>query len=170
MNMLDVLCFGGAAGAMVFALLMIAQSVFEDGWLVVPNAVARIAERTIGRRRWKAELEAEGLKRRISQLETWSSQWEVLRAQGAEITWHDSFGWIAAAAVCPCGYLTECAIWCGDGHRKGAWVCATDGTGWQYRKGECDHETGVITIPVDQVDEVRPLMWDVKGSGGTYAR
>lgn len=137
--MIDILCYGGAAGAMTFALLMIIQTVCRDGWLVVPNVLSRIVERTVGRRRWKAGREAEELKRRIEWLENCSRQWQELRAQGREMMWDDTFGWIAGADVCPCGYPTECAIWCGDGH-KGAWAFATDGTGWQYRKGQCDHD------------------------------
>lgn len=170
MTMLDILCFGGAAGATLFALWMTTQIVFEDGWLIIPNTFAWIIERTYGRRRWKAELEAEGLAHRIQQLEQWSGQWEELRAQGREMMWHDTFGWIAAASVCPCGYLTECAVWCGDGHTRGSWVFATDGTGWQFRKGRCDHDS----VPYPGMESVghtgRPVMWDVKGAGGKYGR
>lgn len=124
--MINILCFGGAAGAMLFALFMLTK-VIEDGWLAVPNAFNWIIERTMGRRRWKAEMEAEGLAQRIAWLENCSRQWEELRAQGRDPLWTDVFGWVADAEVCPCGYLDECAIWCGNGHETG--LCTRHGFG-----------------------------------------
>ena len=176
--MIDILCYGGSAGAFTFAMLMIARTVFDNGLCAVPNAFNLVIERTVGRRRWKAEVEAEGLAQRIAWLENCSRQWEDLRAQGRDAMWTDVFGWIAGADVCPCGYLTECAIWCGDGHKRGGWVFATDGTGWQLQKGQCDHdrETGPVPYPGTEYTApcqeavIRPLMWDVEGAGGKYER
>lgn len=178
--MINILCFGGAAGAALFSLWIMTQAMFgKDGWYALPNAFNWIIERTYGRRRWKAELETKGLAQRIAWLENCSRQWEELRAQGREPMYSDTLGWVACADVCPCGYLTECAIWCGDGHRRGGWVFATDGTGWQLQKGQCDHDLesehvlGLIDEvgrPVMNAYKIRPVMWDVKGAGGKYER
>jgi hypothetical protein len=147
---------------MLFALWMWTKIMFEDGWCAIPNAFNWCVEHTFGRRRRsrKAGIEAEELAQRIAWLESCSRQWTELRMQGRDVLWHDTFGWIADADVCPCGYVTECAIWCGDGH-QGAWTFATDGTGWHYQKGQCDHDREAV---------IRPLLWDVEGAGGKYER
>jgi len=174
---INMLCFGGAAGGMLFALWISTKIMFgEDGRYAVPNAFNWIIEHTYGRRRWKAEMEAEGLARRIAWLESCSRQWTELRMQGREPMYSDTLGWVAAADVCPCGYLTECAIWCGNGHADGGWAFATDGTGWQRQEPSCPDRCGRKTPDADfseflAADAVfLPLLWDVKGVGGTYER
>ena len=156
---------------------MIAKAMFEDGWLAVPNGFNWIIERTAGRRRWKAELEAEGLAQRIAWLENCSRQWEELRAQGRDPLWTDVFGWIADAEMCPCGYVQECGIWCGDGHLTGA--CGHRGNIVHATVNEVEYGRMVEKAQLVEKDAagnivicepIRPVLWDVEGVGGKYER
>lgn len=138
MSIMDAVCFGGAAGCLLVVLVGFTD-LFVDLWHGFLNGIAWITERTVGRRSWRAEIEAEGLARRIEELERWSKQWEDLRMSGRTAMWNETFGWINDADVCPCGYVTECAVWCGTGHETGL----------------CTHDPIVLRLPVHEIQNVR---------------
>jgi hypothetical protein len=55
----------------------------------------------------------------IQMLEIQSAQWTHIRMSGGEPVWHEMHGWVALVDICPCGYVTECGVWCGPGHENG---------------------------------------------------
>lgn len=55
----------------------------------------------------------------IRLLEIEADKWTTIRLSGGDPVWHEIHGWVDAADVCPCGYVTECAVWCGPGHENG---------------------------------------------------
>jgi hypothetical protein len=186
--MIDILCYGGSAGAFTFAFLMIVRAVFEDGWLAVPNGFNWIIECTVGGRRRKAERDAAKLAQRIAWLENCSRQWEELRAQGRDPLWTEVFGWIADAEPCSCGYVQECGIWCGDGHLTGQCAHVPNATVNEVAYGRmvkearlvekdaagnvvvCEPDVGQPLTAEQYGRRIRPLMWDVEGAGGKYER
>lgn len=55
----------------------------------------------------------------VELLEIESEKWTTIRMSGGDPVWHEMHGWIPAASVCGCGYITECRAWCGTGHETG---------------------------------------------------
>jgi hypothetical protein len=111
-------CMGlGFAGQQVWAMRKDLMYQFRAWLKRTENRLARAAGPS------RTERRAADLKRKIDWLEHISDQWHELRMQARTPMWTEAFGWIDDVNTCPCGYVLECAIWCGDGS------CHPDGGG-----------------------------------------
>lgn len=109
-----------AVAAFVFWLYLgIKEEVFKDLWSLFSDAFNWL--------RRGSSREKQTMEQRIGELEHWSDQWTDLRLAGRIPMWVEPFGWIDDCSLCPCGYVAECAIWCGPGHENGR--CAGENHG-----------------------------------------
>lgn len=113
---------------------------FPDAWFGLTGSLYRGVLRVF----WP-EKRALYKSRAVLRLESYDQQWRLWAgtSEGGVPQWQAGPGalygrWAPRPRpCCPCGYGTECAIWCGSGHADGGWVFATDGTGWQLREPSC---------------------------------
>lgn len=111
----DTIAFGGLI--LVFVLV---PEMFIAAWHGLMNGTAWIVEHTFGKAlRTVADCQVMAAEMRTTQLERWSDQYTEIRFAGDTPWWHEKHGWVAAEDVCPCGYVTECGVWCGPGHMNG---------------------------------------------------
>jgi len=152
MNTVKWVCWTGACMGLGFAIQQ-TWAIRKDlmyqfrAWLQsTENRLARAAGPT------RAERRAADLKRKIDWLEHISDQWNELRMAGRAPMWTDVFGWIDDVSVCPCGYVRECAIWCGDGSCHG-----------EVTAERLDVHTGAVIGP-------REYVFSPKAFGGVTAK
>lgn len=139
MSALDLVCYVGSGGCGLAMLAFIVQCLVESvehklwprGLRWFPGLWLDTAEslyRTVLKVFWPEKLPLyRG--RALLRLESYDQQWRLWAgtSDGGVPEWAPWPGatdgrWEPRAALrepCPCGYGTECAIWCGSGHEDG---------------------------------------------------
>lgn len=139
MSILDILCYSGAVtiggGVVIFCVTALVDEAenrlwprglrwFPGLWLDTGEVLHRLVLRIF----WPEKRYAfKG--RRVLRLEGWDSEWRTWCGTSAGgipewVPWQHQTGghWSPRPdprQLCPCGYGTECAIWCGPGHTGG---------------------------------------------------
>lgn len=114
--MIDFLCYAGAAACMI-VVVVLAWDLWGDLWWQLKRWLYNAEHHSLAAlwARQRTDRRAAERKLELAWLEHIDEQWNTLRMAGRTPLWTDVFGWIEDASVCPCGYVKECAIWCGDG-------------------------------------------------------
>jgi len=92
---------------------------FVPAWQALEDALQRAVLRVF----WP-EKRLQLRPRRLRELEALDSAYRMWALDGRTPSWiPDASGrsgrWMPSRGVCPCGYVQECALWCGDGHTTG---------------------------------------------------